>query len=300
MTDLLLGFVPVFAGVLAGHLLVRLGVATRDQGRFLFVLAFYVCVPALIFEAFADAELTRGLLVMPVAAAAAVSGGYVAALSVSRALRLSPVRAAVFLLAGMIVNTGFLLPFVDAALGTEGVTRLLAFDVVNATLVLTWAYTVAARANPGHEGGGLPWRRLAGSAPLYGLAAGIAVNASGAEVPAVVSGVTTAFAAPTLFLLTVAIGMVLDFAPTDVRVGALGIATRIAVSLVVVTVIVVAFDVDGAARAVLAAVAVAPIGFNTVTFATLEDLDVGLAVSASSMSLAGSLVLVPVALLLTA
>lgn len=300
MGDQLLALAPVFAGVLAGHALVRAGVATREQGRFLFVLAFHVCVPALVFEAFADAELTAGLAAMPLAAAVAVGGGYAVGRLVGHRLGLEPTRLAVFVLACMIVNTGFALPFVQAIHGPAGVTRLVAFDAVSATLVFSWAYAVAVRANPSRTGQRVPWRKVATSPPLYGIAAGVAVNLLDVTVPDPVATVVATLAAPTLFLITVAIGMVLQLATGDVRLSALGIATRVSISVAVAITFVAAFDLTGLERAVLLTLAVAPIGFNTVTFASLENLDVGLAVSASSISMAGSLVLVPLMLLITA
>ena len=82
----LLQLIPVFAGVAAGHLLVRTGAATREQGRFVFVFAFYVCAPALVFQAFAETELTRDLITLPLAAFLAVVGGYGAGVTVSRGI----------------------------------------------------------------------------------------------------------------------------------------------------------------------------------------------------------------------
>jgi predicted permease len=53
-------------------------------------------------------------------------------------------------------------------------------------------------------------------------------------------------------------------------------------------------------RAVLLTLCVAPVGFNTVTFASLENLDLRLATGTMSLSLAAGLVLVPAMLLLVA
>lgn len=293
----LLPLLPVFAGVAAGHLLVRTGVATREHGRFLFVFSFHICVPALAFDAVANAQLTPALATLPLAAALAVSGGYLAGRLVSRPLTLPAPRLAVFLMACMIVNTGFTLPFIQASLGDAGVARLVAFDVANAALVFTWVYAIAARANPGREGGSLPWRALLTNPPLWGFALGAAINVAGAPVPRALQVVIDAFALPTAFLVTIGIGMLLVLERDEVRVGMVAIATRLATSLLIGIGIVTLFGLDGIERAVLLTLCVAPVGFNTVTFATLEDLDVRLATGTASLSLVASLVLVPVVLL---
>lgn len=296
----LLPLLPVFAGVAAGRLLVRAGIATREQGRFLFVFSFHVCLPALAFDAVATARVTPALATLPLAAALAVGGGYLAGRLVSRPLTLAAPRLAVFLMACMIVNTGFTLPFIQARLGDAGVARLVAFDLANAGLVLTWVYAIAARANPGRATAGLPWRTLATSPPLWGFALGAVVNASGAAVPAAVQMIVDAFALPTAFLITIGIGMLLVLERDEVRVGVVAIATRLATSLLIGVAVVTAFGLDGVERAVLLTLCVAPVGFNTVTFATLEDLDIRLATGTVSLSLLASLVLVPTVLLLAA
>lgn len=292
----LLQLVPVFAGVVAGLVLVRTGIATRGQGRFVFVFAFHVCVPALVFDAVSDAQLSAQVLTLPLAALLAITGGYLAGRAVSRGMDLAPERLAVFLMACMIVNTGFTFPFIEARLGQEGIARLIAFDVVNAGLVLTWVYSIAVRANPDGEGGGRMWRALVTSPPLWGFALGLAVNVGDATVPPVIADLVAVFGRPTGFLLTVGIGMLLVFEPSELRVGIRAIVTRLITSSAIGLTIIAVFGLDGVERAVLLALCVAPVGFNTVTFATLENLDVRLATGTASLSLLVSLVLVPVVL----
>lgn len=292
----LLQLLPVFAGVAAGLALVRTGVATRDHGRFVFVFAFHVCVPALVFDAVSGADLSLRVMTLPLAALLAISGGYLAGRVVTRRMDLAADRLAVFLMACMIVNTGFTFPFIEARLGTEGIARLIVFDVVNAGLLLTWVYAIAVRANPDGEGASRMWRKLATSPPLWGFAAGLAVNLSAVAVPATVMEIVDVFARPTGFLITVGIGMLLVFDPDQVRLGVRAIATRLATSTLIVVTIIAVFDLTGVERAVLLALCVAPIGFNTVTFASLENLDVRLATGTASLSLLASLVLVPLVL----
>jgi malate permease and related proteins len=295
-----LQLVPVFAGVAAGHLLVRTGVATREHGRFLFVCAFYVCVPALVFDAFADVELTWQLATLPLAALLAVVGGYVAGSLVSRAMPLPRPRLAVFLMACMIVNTGFTLPFIQASLGNAGVARLMAFDAVNSALVFTWVYAIAVRSNPEQHSGSVVWRKVLTSPPLYGLVAGLAANAAGLRPSETLQRLLEAFGAPTSFLVTIGIGMLLVIERSEMRVSAWAIATRLCTSLLIGLALIAAFDLTGLERAVLLTLCVAPVGFNTVTFASLENLDLRLATGTTSLSLAASLVLVPVVLLAAA
>lgn len=62
-------------------------------------------------------------------------------------------------------------------------------------------------------------------------------------------------------------------------------------AVLVVAAVVAVFGLTGADRSVLRLLGVAPVGFVTVTFASLEGLDVQLATAALSLSLPVSLVL---------
>jgi hypothetical protein len=290
----------VFAGVAAGHLLVRSGAATHEHGRFMFLFAFYVCAPALIFEAVSGADLSGKVAVLPLAALLAVAGGYAAGWLVTRQLLLPPPRLAVFLMACMIVNTGFTLPFIEASMGSEGVARLVAFDVVNAALVLTWVYAIAVRANPEQSGSAVLWRKVFSSPPLYGFAAGLIVNLGGLRVPDTVHQLVDVFGAPTGFLLTIGIGMLLVIERAEIRVSMWAITTRLVTSLLIGLAVIALFGLSGVERAVLLTLCVAPVGFNTVTFASLENLDLRLAAGTTSLSLVAGLVLVPLVVLAVA
>jgi predicted permease len=221
---------------------------------------------------------------------------------VSRPLGLRPPQLAVFLMACMIVNTGFTLPFIQASLGEPGVVRLMAFDVVNGALVVTWVYTIAVRSNPAHADRQrfAVWRKLLASPPLHAVCAGLVSNVTDLRPTEPVEQVIQFFGAPTGFLLTIGIGMLLVLERSDVRLSAWAFATRLGTSLLIGLALIAAFGLTGVERAVLLAVSVAPVGFNTLTFASLENLDLRLATGATSLSLVVSLVLVPVVLLLAA
>lgn len=203
-------------------------------------------------------------------------------------------------MACMVVNTAFVLPFVEVTFGHAGVARLMAFDAVNAALIFSWGYAIAVNANPEPQRRGGTWRKLAASPPLYGVAAGLAVNVTGVEVADVVAQLVDAFARPTAFLVTIGIGMLLVIERSELRVGLWAVATRLCTGLAVAVIIVTVFGLTGVERAVLLTLAVAPVGFNTITFASLENLDLRLATGTASLSLAVSLVLVPLVLLFVA
>jgi malate permease and related proteins len=202
-----------------------------------------------------------------------------------------PPQRGVLLTAGMTVNGSFPLPFVQALHGTDGVARLAAFDGLNTILTFSWAYYTAARANPLHDGGSILLDRVAKSPPLYGVAAGLAVNAAGWEVPAAVGDPIALFAGATGPLLSIGIGIMLRPPGVELRKAAAIVAVRLGTGLAVAVGVVLAFGLTGVDRAVLLLLGVSPVAFVTVAFASLENLDTKLATSTLSLAMAASLVL---------
>jgi predicted permease len=290
MADTVLRLLPVVVGIVAGYLLRRLGVVGQRDGETVFTLVFHVFLPGLIFTALSTVDLTGTFALFPVLAVIMIVTGYLAGRLVGARAGFEPTAAAVLTVGCMTVNTGFALPFVQALFGEAGVARLAAFDAVNTTLCFSWAYYTAAKANPRHQGGSLMLGKLARTPPLYAIAAGLLVNLTGVHVPAAVTGPATLFGSAVPVLLPLGVGILFDPLGGDLRRAAVVVGTRLASGLSVGAAVVLAFDLDGVDRTVILLFSVAPTAFSTVTFASLEDLDVGLATTALSLSLVLALV----------
>jgi predicted permease len=289
--DTLVSLLPVFIGFGSGMLCKRLGVADARDGDFLFRVVFYICLPALMFLALATVRLDGPLALYPIAALIAVSAGHLAGRIIGRWDDWPRQQYAVLLTGAMIVNTGFALPFITSLYGADGVVRIAAFDAVNTTLVFSWVYYTAARGNPYHQGGPLLMDRLLKSPPLYAIAVGAFVNALHSKFP-MPSIVRSRRLPPRRRRSSaIAVGIMLALPREDFWKAAAVVAARLGSGLVVGVLLVLLLDLDGMDRTILLLLAVAPIGFVTVTFASLERLDVRLAGNALSLSMVGSFVL---------
>lgn len=287
-----LQLIPVLAGFGIGLLLRARGVVERSSSAALFKIFFYVCMPALIFSSISRTELGSDFLLFPAAAGIAIVLGFALARLVVPRLPLTDTRAPIFFLACMMVNSGFALPFAQALYGDEGVARIAAFDLVNAVLTFSWVHAIAARSNPHRVAGTMSMQiaRIAKSPPLIAIVAALLFNLLDFELPNVVLQTTDTLGAPTSFLVTVATGIA--FAPTkNLRQPLLVLAMRLATSAVVAVVLILGLNLQGADLGVLLLLCIAPVGFNCVTLASIEKLDVEFATSTLSVSLAISLVL---------
>jgi predicted permease len=287
----LLRLLPIFLGMAAGHLLRRFGVAAQRDGGFLLRVVFTVCLPALLFTSLSRVRITRELAVFPLMALVAVSVGYLVGRLVAAKVRWAPTRTAVLLPSCMIINTAYAIPFVQALYGPAGVARVAAVDAVNGVLTFTWAYYAAARGNPRRTRGSLLVNRLVRSPPLYGIAAGLLVNLARVRVPSALTDAIATFGSTTPVLIFLALGILLQPPGKDLRRPALIVGVRFAAGLAVAAAVVVVFGLNGVDRTVVLLLGVAPVAFNSVVFASLENLDVSLALNALSLSLVASLIL---------
>jgi predicted permease len=287
-----LKILPVMLGFVGGFLLRRFRVAEHRDGDFLFRLVFYVCLPALMFTSLSTVRISPALAVFPLSSVLFTVVGFVLAWLTARRVRWSPIQSAVMISGCMIANSGFELPFIQALYGAEGIARIAAFDAMNTALTFTWAYLMAARGNPDRQrGGGALAGRLARSPALWAIAIGVAVNLIGVDVPAPIHDSLSVFGAATGFIIPLAVGIL--FQPSGGQLGkaAVMIGVRLTAGLLVAVGLILAFDLQGLDRTIMLLLGVAPIGFSTVTFASLEKLDDQLAVTALSLSLSLSLVL---------
>jgi predicted permease len=287
----LLPILPLVAGIGIGHLLRRSGHAGQSEGEFVFRLVFLVCMPALLFTSLSRVDMTSRLGVFALAAPVVVAAGHLAGRAVARTGLFRGPQIPVLITACMMVNAAFTLPFVQALYGAEGVARVAVFDAVNAALTFTWAYSVAARGNRQRQESALLVGRLLRSPPLYAIAAGLVVNVSGTSVPAPVADVLDTFGQATGLLISLGIGSLV--APVRGELGRAGliVGTRLGSGLVVGLALVALLDLSGPDAGTLLLLGVAPVAFVTVTFASLEHLDVPLATAALSLALLASSVL---------
>jgi predicted permease len=288
MGEILLKLLPVVIGMLAGFTLRRIGLLDQRDGESVFKLVFYVLLPAVMFTSLSTVNLQGRFAIYPGAAVAIIVAGYLGGRMVAARTKLASVQAAVLLSGCMTVNTGFQLPFIQVLYGAEGVARIAAFDMVNTTASFTVAYLMAARGNPTHGGGSVLLGRLAKSPALYAIAAGLLVNLTGVTIPAAIVDPLAKFGSATAVVIPLGIGILFQPIGASLRRAGLLVATRLVTALVVAVAVVALLGLSGVDRTVLLLLGAAPLVFSVVTFASLENLDIRLATSALSLSMAVS------------
>lgn len=289
--NLLLRISPVLALLALGVLLRRRGWAgPRLADRFLGIV-IRVALPAIVLATVPALTLDAGTVGVPTAAVFILSGGGVLGAALGR--RGPPTERGVFRLGVMTMNTGFQYPFVLAAWGAEGLARFTLFDIANAVLTLTVVYAVAAAHGSGRGGLGRTLRRVAGFPPAIAVGAALVMNRLGVALPEVATRVLIVVGGTLVLLVPLALGIHLRWVrrpePRSLQVAGLRLAGGLGFALTAVEVL----GLSGLNRALVLFAGVAPVGFNTLVFASRERLDTEFASGAVSLSLLASLLYLP-------
>ncbi|HSD69676.1 MAG TPA: AEC family transporter [Woeseiaceae bacterium] len=282
---------PILVYFLIGILLRRTGLAGAGEAAFLFRFILYVTLPALVFQAISGATLTRDLVLLPIAGLGVNLVCMTAAIAYARAVSLSTAATGVLILGAAITNGVFVFSFVLMALGPEALAEAILVDLGNAVFVSTFAYSAAAWfGSPQTPSVTSSLFRMLRSPLFIALAAALVCSLAGMRPPDLAARVLTPLGAATIPLTIVALGISFSNVtlrdPLPLRAVLLRMPLGFAAGLFFVWL----FGFTGTTATVVLVAAASPIGFSSVTLASVARLDTEKAVAALSISVVFALV----------
>jgi predicted permease len=298
MTDVFIRLSPIILTYLLGIVLRRTRAVRTEDGALFLRLVFFAAIPALILKSLPSVKITPDVAMLPLVAAIVILGTYAAAYLLCRRAATERPVFGVALVGAMIMNTSFILPFVLLMYGDQGFATAVVFDIGNAFLVASVIFYTACRY--GAESAG-PWsavRRVALAPPLWAFTVGLLLNLTGIRLhPALDSFLTIV---GNLMVPLVMISLGIYFSPTLVRPRLLVtvLLIRSAGGLLLALGLSALFGLEGLTRSVVLISGAAPVGFNTLVFASLAKLDVEFAASLLSVSIALGIVLLPIMIMI--
>jgi predicted permease len=298
MADVFIRLSPIILTYLLGIVLRRTRAVRREDGALFLRLCFFAAIPALILKTLPAVKITPDVALLPVVAAVIVLGTYAAAYVLCR--RAAPERPVfgVTLVGSMIMNTSFILPFVLLMYGEEGFATAVVFDIGNAFLVASVIFYTACRYGEDSGGPLSAVRRVALAPPLWAFTLGLSLNIAGIGLhPALDSFLTLV---GNLMVPLVMISLGIYFSPTLVRPRLLvtALLVRSVGGFVLALALAALLGLEGLTRSVVLVSGAAPVGFNTLVFASLAKLDVEFAASLLSVSIALGIVLLPILIMI--
>lgn len=296
MTQFLNKIIPVIIIFLIGIFTRKIKLLQKKDADLLLKVVFYLTIPALTFISVAKAELSLDFVYLPLISITMIFIAYFSAKLISSQLELPAKTRGTFLVGSMIMNTGFTLPFVISAFGKPGVAVYTFFDFGNVLMIFTFVFYIAIRHGKNSKDK-IDFRKFLKLPPLWGLLAGFIVNILNLEIPILIENFCDTIGLPTIFLMMLSLGIYFNPIPKNLKKISLVLFTRIGIGMLFGFLITILLNLEGIMRVIVIAGCGAPVGYNTLVFATLENLDKEFAASIVSISILLGIIYVPILML---
>lgn len=292
--DVVIGKVfPVILVFVCGYLLKLFKVLNNNEGETFLKLFIYVSLPCLIFLSVAQMNLSYKLLWLPIVATMIVLLTFVVAYLTGKSLKLEKSTFGVFLVGTLIMNTGFIYPFLLATKGEEGLALASLFDFGNTALVFTFVYYLACKyGTNSYDLLGMA-KKFAGFPPLIALILGLIVNLNHLAVPDMAAKFFTITGHMAIPLMMLSLGIFFNPRAVKFLPMLFVLFIRMGVGFALGTFFVYIFEFHGLTKMVVLACASSPVGINTLVFSYMEKLDSEFAASVVSYSVMIGMFLVP-------
>lgn len=285
MDAFFLKVIPLILAFCFGVFIKQVKLMQKEDAGIILKLVLTATLPALTLLSILKVQLKAELLYLPFTAQVVVFSIYGIAWWVGKKLKLPQTTFGAFLVGCMIMNTGFSLPFFQARFEMEGFARASLFDIGNSFLIFTFVYYNAIKYGANGHSGKIDWVKFAKLPPLWGLLIGLTIRALNLQMPELGMNFLNLVGQPTSPLIMIALGLV--FEPRLKRLGAVltAIFIRMGIGLFLGWLLTVIFGIQGMTRTIIIASSSTPIGFNTLIFSNLENLDREFAASMVSVSI---------------
>lgn len=292
-----LSLLPIFAWFAAGVALRSSGIAGRGDGGFLFRLIFFVTLPALAFDAIVDMQVSGSLVLLPISAFVINAACMSAANFYVRRQGLPSANAGAVVLGAGIMNMAFMFPFIESVFGEQGLAIAILFDTGNSVFVATIGYFVALSYGDATASSMSASLARTLRTPLFiAVATAIVLNLAGITVPDALMAIVSPLGRMTMPLILIALGI--SFSPSSLRgpLPAITAAFRMLLGITVGLIIVLLWRPGAEIAMIVIASSAVPIGFASVTLASIAKMNAEQATGALSLSIAIGLFTTPLLL----
>lgn len=296
--DIILKIIPVVLIFLLGYILKRLNILKKEDGDLFLKVVYYLALPALIIISVADVELRLNFVFLPIAAVLTALTTTLISYWTGRILRLPRPSLGTFIIGSTIMNIGFTLPFFITAYGKQGLARITMFDFGNMAIIFTFVYWLACKHGATDIDQKVMVKKLLLVPPMWALLIAVLLNLLKVPIPSFMNDFLGMVGWMMTPLVMLALG--LYFSPRMVRMGPVFSATFIRMILGFACGYVLAnlFGLEGLNRSIVMIGSAAPVGYTTLTFSYLENLDKEFAASLISFSIIMGMIITPALILL--
>jgi len=262
-----------------------MGIFKKEDADLFLKIVFYTAAPSLIIVSVSSLALEFAFLYLPVIAMLIILCTSVLARAVGKKLDLERPTLGTFLVGSMIMNTHFILPFVIAVYGKEGMARYSLFDFGNALVIFSFVYYIACKYGTNGYNPRDIEKKLFYSPLLWALAIGITVNVAHIPMPSVADNLFQLLGNMVTPLVMLALGIYFNLNVKHAVPAIYVILIRMFFGFVLGLVFSQVFGLEGLTRTIVLLSSAAPVGYNTLTFSSFEHLDKEFAAGIISLSI---------------
>jgi malate permease and related proteins len=297
LSGVIFKILPVILIFVLGYFLKIIQFLNKENAALFLKVVFYISLPALILLSVSEIKLSPDLIFLPLITILVMVITYGVSYGLGKLLHLEKKVMGVFLIGTIIMNTLFSLPFILAAYGEEGLSRMMIFDFGNALLVFTFVYSIACKY--GDQGGNskMLLKKLASSSPIWALFIAIILNL--ADIRIHPAGINFLKIVGNLTIPLAMLSLGIYFNPKIVRIVPLSYAVmvRMLFGFLLGVIFVKMFNLEGLNRQIVIIGSSVPSGYATLTFSAIENLDAEFASSLVSTSVLIGIFLIPALIL---
>ena len=291
--DVMQKLVPIFFPYLLGISLKFFGILSSKGGERILTFVFYVSIPMLLLVAVPKLTLTYDLLYLPLIAVIIVGTIFIVArLTLPHVTQDRKIQGVV-ITACMLMNTGFMLPFMSAFYGQSGVVHAMVFDLGNASLAYSFVYLNAFKYSDSEVPITPVLGRLCKNIPLWAMAIGLFMNGLAIQVPQSLEGSMSAIGNLSFPLILLSLGLYFNPHFEHRRIIIYACFLRSAIGILLGLLCTWICGMQGSLRTITLLCSAAPIGYNTLIFSSIAQLNVAFAASLVSYSIVLGLLYVP-------
>lgn len=284
---------PLILAFFAGILFKALKLLSKDDAPVMLRVVLTVTLPALTILAISNVSLAADMIYIPFLAIGVVFIMYFISGLVGKLLPMPRATFGSFLVGTMIMNTTYSLPFFAAAFGNEGLARASLFDMGNSIMIFTFTYYNAIKYGENSHTVNVDWRKFLRLPPLWAILIAFAWKGTGLQLPPLAFNFLNLLGQPTIPLVMIALGLYFEPKLNNLGKALLAIFIRMGIGLGIGLLLAIIFGLEGISRTVIIVNSALPIGFNTLIFADLENMDREFAATCVSISIFIALFYIP-------
>ncbi len=285
--------IPLIVAFFVGIGAKKLNLLKKEDAQVLLKLVLTITLPALTILSITSARLDSSMIFIPISAMLVVFLVYFISSFVGGLLKMARPTFGSFLVGTMIMNTAFSLPFFWAAYENEGLARASLFDIGNSILIFTFIYYNAIKYGENSKSDRVDWGRFLRMPPLWGMLLAFIIKGIGVAIPVAGQNFLNMVGQPTTPLIMISLGLYFEPKLKNLGKASIAVLIRMGIGLLLGWSLATIFGLEGISRSVVIVSSATPIGFNTLIFANLENMDREFAATIVSISILIALFYIP-------